>query len=268
MAVLANIDQVKNAVKVAPVLAFEGVSLAYSVPHQRQISLLDNADWSLGRGAQVALCGPSGCGKTSVLNLLAAIEKPQQGRIAWHDGTADTEITALSDSQQETWRRSALGLVFQQFHLFPHMTALQNVLLPTRFAAWHPTTQQQDRASALLDRVGVRPNADIRVLSRGEQQRVAVARALLGGTFGGGTAPRVVLADEPTASLDAATARIVATMLSELCREQGSTLIIATHDRDIAAMMDAVFDMADGKIIERAPETLVESGHHAKDGSL
>ncbi len=249
MAVLADAGQVENALKLAPVLVFEGVSLAYSVPNQRQISLLNKADWSLERGAQVALCGPSGCGKTSVLNLLAAIEKPQQGRIIWHDGSGQTEITALPTSQQEAWRRAALGLVFQQFHLFPQMTALQNVLLPTRFAAWQPTPQQQDRASALLDRVGVRPNADIRLLSRGEQQRVAVARALLGGAFG---APRVVLADEPTASLDTATAQIVATMLSELCREQGSTLIIATHDRDIAAMMDAVFDMADGKIIERS----------------
>lgn len=203
-------------------------------------NLLDHANWTLESGAQVALCGPSGCGKTSLLNVLAGIEKPASGSIRW----GDVELAKLSARQQDSWRRESLGLVFQQFHLFPCLSALENVLLPTRFVALAPTAAMRECAQTLLARVGVRANADISVLSRGEQQRVAVARALL-------MSPSVVLADEPTASLDINTAQRVATMLRELCREQRSTLIVATHDRDIASAFGAIYDMANGKITLR-----------------
>ncbi len=209
-------------------------------PHAGFTNLLDRASWYLESGAQVALCGPSGCGKTSLLNLLAGIEKPKSGSIRW----GHIELTTLSAQQQDSWRRASLGLVFQQFHLFPRLSALENVLLPTRFVAFAPTAALRERAQMLLGRVGVRAIADIAVLSRGEQQRVAVARALL-------MSPSVVLADEPTASLDANTAETVSTMLRELCREQRSTLIVATHDRGIASAFDAIYDMANGKITRR-----------------
>ncbi len=213
-------------------------------PNRRTVAgftnLLDHAEWSLESGKQVALCGPSGCGKTSLLNLLAGIEQPASGSIRW----GDVELSKLSARQQDAWRRDFLGLIFQQFHLFPHLSALDNVLLPTRFVALAPSAVLRERAQMLLARVGVRAHADIALLSRGEQQRVAVARALL-------MSPAVVLADEPTASLDTATARTVAAMLRDLCREQRSTLIVATHDRDIASTFDAIYDVANGKITRR-----------------
>ena len=223
-------------------LAMQGVALVYvdngsDVDKRSITTVLDHADWALQSGQHVALCGPSGCGKTSVLNLLAGIEKPASGRIRW----GHTELTKLNASQQDKWRRDCLGLVFQQFHLFPYLSALENVLLPTRFVAFGPSTALRERAQMLLARVGVRANADIAVLSRGEQQRVAVARALL-------LSPSVVLADEPTASLDANSAQRVATMLRELCREQHASLIVATHDREIASTFDAIYMMAKGKI--------------------
>jgi putative ABC transport system ATP-binding protein len=209
-------------------------------PSHKFISLLENADWFLHGGEQVALCGPSGCGKTSLLNVLAGLEKPVSGSIRWDN----IEITSITAQQQDTWRRNQLGLVFQQFHLFPYLSALENVLLPARFTAIRPSAAQYERAQSLLARVGVRPNDDIAVLSRGEQQRVAVARALL-------SSPLVVLADEPTASLDNDTARTIASMLQELCREQRAALIVATHDREIASTFDAIYDMANGKITLR-----------------
>lgn len=216
-------------------------SLSPSPSHSSAlITLLHDADWSLHSGAQVALCGPSGCGKTSLLNMLAAIEKPTSGTICWDAA----ELCNMSVRQQDAWRRHQLGLVFQQFHLFPHLSALENVLLPTRFIAIAPSSAQRERAQMLLARVGVRAHADIVLLSRGEQQRVAVARALL-------TVPRVVLADEPTASVDTDTAQMIAALLRDLCREQGSTLIVATHDRDIASGFDAIYDMKRGKIMLR-----------------
>lgn len=232
-------------------LAMRNVSLAYrneetqkpeaNKPSHKFISLLENADWFLNGGEQVALCGPSGCGKTSLLNVLAGLLKPVSGSIRWDN----VEITSMAVRQQDAWRRDQLGLVFQQFHLFPYLSALENVLLPTRFTAIRPSAAQRERAQSLLARVGVRASADIAVLSRGEQQRVAVARALL-------SQPRVVLADEPTASLDHDTAQMVASMLRELCREQRTTLIVATHDREIASTFDAIYDMASGKVALRS----------------
>jgi putative ABC transport system ATP-binding protein len=231
-------------------LAMRGVSLSIPLAYRnagmqtpetsKSISLLENADWFLDGGRQVALCGPSGCGKTSLLNLLAGLDKPGAGSIRWDN----VEITAMAAQQQDEWRRTQLGLVFQQFHLFPYLSAIENVLLPARFTAIRPSAAQYERAQSLLARVGVRANVDIAVLSRGEQQRVAVARALL-------SSPHVVLADEPTASLDHDTARTIACMLRELCREQRTTLIVATHDREIASTFDAIYDMANGKIALR-----------------
>ena len=158
-------------------------------------------------GSQVAICGPSGSGKTMLCHLLSGLERPWRGNIRW----GDVEVTALSVRAADRWRRETVGLVFQQFHLFRGMSALENTVLPLRFDGWTIEPAMQARALKLLDRVGVCPDADVAALSCGEQQRVAIARALL-------RKPAIVLADEPTASLDRDTADVVADLLCTMCR--------------------------------------------------
>ena len=147
----------------------------------------------------------------------------------------------------DRWRRETVGLVFQQFHLFPGLSALENVLLPLRFDRWSIEPAMRARALKLLERVGVRPDGDVAALSRGEQQRVAVARALL-------RKPAIVLADEPTASLDRDTARTSSRICSaRLCRGANATLVVTTHDPSLASRLDATYDIVDGDLRARSP---------------
>ena len=202
--------------------------------------LLDVPEWKLAPGAQVALCGRSGSGKTTLLNVLAGIERPARGAVRWGAVT----ISALPERTTDRWRRETLGLVFQQFHLFPGMSALENVLLPLRFDRWSIAPAIRAAARELLDRVGVGVLADVRVLSRGEQQRVALARALL-------RRPAIVLADEPTASLDPDNAAQVADLLCAMCAGVGATLVVATHDPQLAERLGGIVDIADGTLRQR-----------------
>jgi putative ABC transport system ATP-binding protein len=190
-------------------------------------TVLDIAAFNVAGGMQIGLCGPSGSGKTTLLNLLAGLQKPQRGTVHW----SAVELTALGQRALDRWRRETVGLVFQECHLFPGLSALGNVLLPLRFAQWSIEGRWKRRAFELLERVGVPAHGNLQTLSRGEMQRVAVARALL-------RAPAIVLADEPTASLDLGTGRVIADLLSTLCREAGATLIIATHDLALADRLD------------------------------
>lgn len=193
-------------------------------------------------GSQVAICGPSGSGKTTLLHLLAGLERPRRGIIRW----GEVEVRAFSERVADRWRRETVGLVFQQFHLFPGLSALENVVLPLRFDRWSIDPAMRVRALKLLDRVSVRSDADIMVLSRGEQQRVAVARALL-------RKPAIVLADEPTASLDRDTANVVADLLCTLCRSVNATLVVTTHDPSLASRLDAAYDIVHGDLRARTP---------------
>jgi len=203
--------------------------------------ILDVRYFRVDGGAQVAVCGPSGSGKTTLLHLVAALMRPQRGTIRW----GEVETTALPERIADRWRRETVGLVFQQFHLFPGLSAFENVVLPLRFDHWSIEPAYKARALKLLDRVGVRPEGDVSALSRGEQQRVALARALL-------RKPAIVLADEPTSSLDRETANVVADLLSSLCRTTGATLLVATHDPALAGRLDAIYDIADGDLRARS----------------
>ncbi len=185
----------------------------------------------------MAICGPSGSGKTTLLHILAGLEWPRRGVVRW----GEIEVTALPERVADLWRRETVGLVFQQFHLFPGLSALENVLLPLRFDRWSIDPAMRARALKLLERVGVRPDSDARGLSRGELQRVAVARALL-------RKPAIVLADEPTASLDRDTANVVGDLLSSMCRGVNATLIVTTHDPLLAGRLDAAYDLIDGDL--------------------
>ena len=177
-------------------------------------------DLALLPGSATAIQGPSGAGKTSLLHALAGIECPSAGTVRW-DGD---DLWAMPGRARDRWRRARLGLVFQDMHLLPGLSALDNVLLPALFDHARIPDALRTRGLELLDGLGVPdPGRRAAVLSRGERQRVALARALL-------RQPAILLADEPTASLDAAAGREVGTLLMDAAAAGGATLLVATHD--------------------------------------
>ena len=184
------------------------------------VTALDVAQLRVPGGALLAVTGPSGSGKSTLLYALAGLLRPQRGTIHWDE----QDILARGESARDRWRRHSIGFAFQDFHLLPELTPLQNVLLPASFERWAIDAAIRARAVALLDRFAV-PQArrTTALLSRGEQQRVALARALL-------YDPPIILADEPTASLDAAAGAAVAEMLVGLSSDEGRTVIAVSHD--------------------------------------
>ncbi|MGQ9510752.1 MAG: ABC transporter ATP-binding protein [Thermaceae bacterium] len=195
------------------VLRVEGLGYAYETP------LFQNLSFSLGPGEALALLGPSGSGKTTLLHLLAGLLPLQEGEVYWEG----QPIRGLPEPLLERKRLGFLGLILQHHFLLPELTALENVLLPGYLRGW----VDRKWAQALLERVGLsRIHAFPLSLSGGERQRVAVARALY-------LRPRLLLADEPTASLDRPQARSIYTLLLELAREEGAALLLATHDEGL-----------------------------------
>jgi len=191
----------------------------------------------LDAGAHLALSGPSGSGKSSLLMALAGLDRPARGRVHW----GETELTGLAEPARDRWRRSHVGLVFQDFHLIDGLDVLGNVLLPARFGG-RAAGGLKPRALELIARVGLaRPHQPVERLSRGEMQRVAVARALL-------LSPAILLADEPTASLDAENAAAIGTLLIEAAETLGSTLIIATHDAALRRRLGRELRLEAGRI--------------------
>ena len=193
--------------------------------------LFRHLDISVAPGEQLALCGASGVGKSSLLNLLAGLDQPDEGRVLFQG----RDLAALSNSERLALRRSTFGFVFQAFHLMPHLNALQNVMVPCLLAGLD-FTQAKERAERLLDSLALTDVAQSfpSVLSGGEQQRVALARALV-------HQPAVVLADEPTGNLDPETANKALNLLCNTCRDQGASLIMVTHSAEAAARLDRTF---------------------------
>ncbi|GGF88630.1 ABC transporter [Azorhizobium oxalatiphilum] len=193
----------------------------------------------LEAGARVAVTGPSGCGKTTLLNMLTGLECVRHGHVAW----AGTDLASLGEGPRDRWRAAHVGLVMQDFHLFPGLSALDNVLLPQRLSRWRLPAGLADEARRLLDRVGLPdPRQKAETLSRGQMQRVAVARALL-------ARPDILVADEPTASLDAEAGAAVADLLLALADETGATLIVATHDPRLAGRLTRTLRLDAGRLI-------------------
>ncbi|HOZ49468.1 MAG TPA: ABC transporter ATP-binding protein [Candidatus Hydrogenedentes bacterium] len=184
-------------------------------------------------GVHMALWGPSGCGKSTMLNLISGLLRPDEG-IVQVDGR---EIQGLTEGQLDRFRGERLGFVFQTFNLLAPFSALQNVLLGMRFSDRIPQAEWKTRAKELLERVGLSHRLDSkpRTLSVGEQQRVAIARALA-------NRQKLVIADEPTGSLDPKTSETVMNLLLEMCTEEEVTLLLVSHDRAIAERLPERFD--------------------------
>lgn len=188
-------------------------------------------------GERVAVTGPSGSGKSTLVNIVTGLERVKRGSVRWRD----TDIATLSEGARDAWRAENVGLVMQDFHLFPGLSALENVLLPVRLRA-RSVAPHIGRARELMSRVGLaRHDQSITTMSRGEMQRVAVARALL-------RKPGVIIADEPTASLDPESGSTVADLLLELAREEGATLLVVSHDPRLVERMDRRIRLVAGRI--------------------
>jgi putative ABC transport system ATP-binding protein len=201
------------------------------------VDILDNVSLSVAAGTSIALVGPSGSGKSSLLMVAAGLERPTGGQVI----VAGTDITRLGEDAAARFRRGAVGIVFQSFHLIPTMTALENVAVPLELMG---VTDAFDRAEAELRNVGLIKRVEHYPgqLSGGEQQRVALARAIA-------PHPRILFADEPTGNLDGANGQAIADLLFALNRERGSTLFLVTHEERLAQRCDRIARMADGKIV-------------------
>lgn len=206
----------------------------------QEITPLRDLDLEVDEGAFVALMGPSGSGKTTLLNLIAGIDRPTSGALL----IGGNDIARLSRSQLATWRSTYIGYVFQLYNLVPTLTAYENIELPLLL---HPLTRKQrhDKVSLALELVALADRHDHfpRQLSGGQEQRVAIARAIV-------TDPRIIVADEPTGDLDAASARSIMDLLCRLNRELGKTLVMVTHDPKTAAFAGHTLHLEKGRLVE------------------
>ncbi|MFB2595175.1 ABC transporter ATP-binding protein [Paracoccus sp. p4-l81] len=222
------------------VLTLQGIEKTYNAGRPNAVPVLRGVDLVIPRGQVVALVAPSGAGKSTLLHIAGLLDTPDAGRVLI--GGAD--MTGLSDRARTEARRRDLGFVYQFHHLLPEFTALENITLP-QLADGVPGGQARDRARALLDRVGLRARAAHRPaeMSGGEQQRVAFCRALANG-------PKLLLADEPTGNLDSATADQVFGALMDVVRDTGLSALIATHNPELAARMDRILRLDQGRLID------------------
>ena len=202
-------------------------------------SALRGVDLSIGAGEFVAVVGKSGSGKSTLLNLVGGIDRPTSGSVT----VGDAAIERMSENLLAAWRGRNVGFVFQFFQLLPTLTVAENVMLPMDFCGTFPARRRRGRALELLGRVGVLEQADRlpATLSGGQQQRVAIARSLA-------NEPSVVLADEPTGNLDSATSRSILDLFREMA-SSGTTVVVATHERDIARVVDRTVELADGAVV-------------------
>jgi ABC-type lipoprotein export system ATPase subunit len=205
---------------------------------RRSIEVLRGVSLAVQAREFVALRGASGAGKSTLLHLLGGLDVPNRGEI-WFDRV---NLTSFSSLALARWRNRKVGFVFQAYHLLPELDALENVCLPARMGR-RPAAEAEARGRALLERVGLRDRMEHKPyeLSGGEQQRVAIARALI-------NQPELILADEPTGNLDSHTGHEIIDLLCSLQAESGKTLLVATHDADVAARAPRRVELADGEI--------------------
>jgi ABC-type lipoprotein export system ATPase subunit len=217
------------------VVELERVSRSFRRGDEVVLALAD-LSLSLGAGEMVALVGPSGCGKSTALNIVAAVDQPDGGSVR----VCGVDVAAATEEELVTLRRRRIGMVFQAFHLVPHLTVEENIALPLALDHHRDVA----RVAELIERVGLghRRRHYPSELSGGEQQRTAAARALV-------HRPRVLVADEPTGNLDSRTGAGVVALLDELRRDEQAALLLATHDAKVAAVADRVLELADGRVV-------------------
>jgi putative ABC transport system ATP-binding protein len=218
------------------VIALHGVCRRYRIDDEHAITALDGVSLEIGEGSAVALSGPSGSGKSTLLNVIGAMERPDEGTVT----VGGVELGGLSRRELAAHRRR-VGFVFQAFNLLPALTVIDNVMAPV--LPYRVGFDKQARARELLAAVGLeaRETSLPSRLSGGQQQRVAIARALIND-------PPIVLADEPTGNLDSRTGAEIIDLLLRLRAERGVTVVLATHDSQVAARCDRVVRLHDGRI--------------------
>lgn len=222
-------------------LAVELSGVHLSLPSRAgEVHILRGVDLAVREGEALGIVGPSGSGKTTLLMLIAGLERPSAGSVS----VAGEALARRSEDDLAVFRRDHVGIVFQSFHLIPTMTALENVAVPLEFRG---SADAMSRAREKLERVGLghRLSHYPGQLSGGEQQRVAIARALASGA-------RIILADEPTGNLDQETGEQIIRLLFDLRDQDGTALLLVTHDRSLAARCDRIVEVRDGRILSGA----------------
>jgi putative ABC transport system ATP-binding protein len=220
-----------------PIIQLKRLSKSYQEGNKRRL-VLNELDLSVAESQMYVLLGRSGSGKSTMLNLLSGIDQPDTGQVI----IAGTDISKMNEKDRTKYRRDNIGFVFQSFNLISTLTAFENVVLPLSLKGDDPVESEQ-KAQFFLDQVdlGDRGGSYPDRLSGGEQQRVAIARALA-------HEPKFILADEPTGNLDYKTGSMVLKMLGNLVRENGRTMIIATHDREMGQIADQVLELREGSL--------------------
>jgi ABC-type lipoprotein export system ATPase subunit len=225
-----------------PAVHVADVTRSYEIGSER-VSALRGVNLDVPQGAFVALMGRSGSGKTTLLNIIGGLDQPTSGEVALYGES----LNGLSQERCTLLRRQMIGFVFQSFALLPMLSAWENVEMPLRIAGVRSGRERRARAEAMLALVGLEQWSDHRPaeMSGGQQQRVAIARALV-------SRPRLLLADEPTGELDSSTGRNLMTLLRDIVRAEGVTLVMATHDQTVRDFADLVYRVVDGQISGRA----------------
>ena len=215
------------------------------------VTAVNGVTFSIEPGTFVAFIGPSGSGKTTLLNMVGTLDPPSSGKL-W---VVDTDVSTLGRRTAAEFRGLHLGFVFQDFNLIPVLTAAENIEYPLLMVQKRPAAERRERVRKLLEAVGIAQLADKRPdqLSGGQKQRVAVARALV-------TSPQLVLADEPTANLDSATAHLVMELMRSMKDQFGTTFIFSTHDPRVMDVAEVTFRLTDGKLEPGEPARRISHG--------
>jgi putative ABC transport system ATP-binding protein len=226
-----------------PIIKLHQISKIFSAGGET-VQALNNVNLEIEKGEFVAIVGPSGSGKSTLLHLIGGLDKPSEGEIT----VGGIALDSLKDRELSRYRSRQVGFIFQDFHLQPNLTITENVEVPLMFADTNIRKEAtlEKKARELLATVGLKdrlhhkPNQ----VSGGQKQRVAIARALI-------NRPKIVLADEPTGNLDSVTAKKIITLLKRLHKEKDVTMIVVTHDREIARYAERIIEIKDGKLIEQ-----------------
>jgi lipoprotein-releasing system ATP-binding protein len=222
------------------IIRTEALSKHYLDGGGQRLEILKEIDYVFCHDQTVSIVGASGSGKSTLLNLIGGLDRPTTGKVRFEG----EDIFGYSDDRLSEWRNRRIGFIFQAHHLLSDFNALENVMIPAMMAG-QPKTQMKQRAELLMEQVGLKDRCDHKPsqLSGGEQQRVAIARALI-------NQPVVLLADEPTGNLDHQTGERVGSLLRDICREQSATLIMVTHNLQLAASMQVQLRLFDGKLTD------------------